>query len=97
PASYDFSAPTRLGDDLFANTRLALAARPGTRVWHFQAIRHDLWDLDFPAAPTLVTVTRDGQPVDAVAQITKTGYVYVFERTTGKPLFPIEYRHTFAS
>lgn len=91
-ASFDFYGANRLGDNLFANTLLALDARTGKRIWHFQAIKHDLWDWDFPAAPTLVTVRRNGRPVDAVAQITKTGYVYVFERETGKPLFPIEYR-----
>ena len=91
-ASYDFYGANRLGDNLFANTVLALDARTGKRVWHFQGLRHDLWDRDFPAAPALVTVTRDGKPVDAVAQITKTGHVYLFERTRGTPLFPIEER-----
>lgn len=91
-ASFDFYGANRLGDNLFANTLLALDARTGKRLWHFQAIKHDLWDWDFPAAPALVTVRRDGRTVDAVAQITKTGYVYVFERETGKPLFPIAYR-----
>lgn len=91
-ASFDFYGANRVGDDLFANTLLALDARTGKRVWHFQGVKHDLWDWDFPAAPTLVTVTRDGHKVDAVAQITKTGYVYLFERQNGKPLFPIEYR-----
>ncbi|HEU4994279.1 MAG TPA: pyrroloquinoline quinone-dependent dehydrogenase [Gemmatimonadaceae bacterium] len=91
-ASFDFYGANRLGDNLFANTLLALDARTGKRLWHFQAIKHDLWDWDFPAAPALVTVTRKGARVDAVAQITKTGYVYVFERATGKPVFPIEHR-----
>jgi quinoprotein glucose dehydrogenase len=91
-ASYDFYGANRLGDNLFANTVLALDARTGERIWHFQGLRHDLWDRDFPAAPALVTVTRDGRPVDAVAQITKTGHVYLFERTRGTPLFPIEER-----
>jgi quinoprotein glucose dehydrogenase len=71
---------------------LALDARTGKRVWHFQGLRHDLWDRDFPAAPVLVTVQRGGRPVDAVAQITKTGHTYLFERTKGTPLFPIEQR-----
>ena len=84
------TAPNRIGDDLFANTLLALKADTGERVWHFQAVHHDLWDRDFPAPPNLVTVRRDGQPVDAVAQITKSGHVYLFDRETGKPLFPIE-------
>ena len=91
-ASFDFYGSNRHGDNLFANTLLALDARTGKRIWHFQGVKHDLWDWDFPAAPTLVTVTRNNQPVDAVAQITKTGHVYLFERATGKPLFPIEYR-----
>ncbi len=96
-ALFDFYGANRLGDNLFANTLLALDARTGRRIWHFQAVRHDLWDWDFPAAPALVTVKRDGRNVDAVAQITKTGYVYVFDRATGKPLFPIEYRKVRAS
>ena len=96
-ASFDFYGSNRIGDDLFANTVLALDARTGKRIWHFQGVKHDLWDWDFPAAPVLVTVTRAGRPVDAVAQITKTGYVYLFERETGKPLFPIEYRNVPAS
>jgi quinoprotein glucose dehydrogenase len=91
-ASFDFYGANRIGDNLFANTVLALDARTGRRIWHFQGVRHDLWDWDFPAAPALVTVTRDGRRVDAVAQITKTGYVYVFERETGQPLFPIAER-----
>jgi quinoprotein glucose dehydrogenase len=91
-ASFDFYGANRVGDNLFANTVLALDARTGKRIWHFQGVKHDLWDWDFPAAPVLVTVTRNGRKIDAVAQITKTGYVYVFERETGKPLFPIEYR-----
>ena len=96
-ASFDFYGANRLGDDLFANTLLALDARTGRRLWHFQGVKHDLWDWDFPAAPTLVTVRRDGRDVDAVAQITKTGFVYVFERETGTSLFPIEYRGVPAS
>ncbi|MDQ6705093.1 MAG: PQQ-binding-like beta-propeller repeat protein [Acidobacteriota bacterium] len=91
-AAFDFYGSNRLGDNLFANTLLALDAGTGKRVWHFQSVRHDLWDRDFPAPPTLITVKHDGRMVDAVAQITKSGYVYLFERETGKPLFPIEYR-----
>ena len=93
-AASDFYGANRIGDNLFANTLLALDARTGRRIWHFQAIRHDLWDWDFPAAPALVTLTRNGARVDAVAQITKTGYVYVFERATGRPVFPIAWRRT---
>jgi len=91
-ASFDFYGVNRHGDNLFADCVLALDARTGRRIWHFQAIRHDVWDWDFPAAPTLVTVVRDGRRVEAVAQITKYGYVYVFDRRTGAPLFPIEHR-----
>jgi quinoprotein glucose dehydrogenase len=91
-ASFDFYGANRGGNDLFADCVLALNARTGERVWHFQGIHHDVWDLDFPAAPNLVTVTRDGRRIDAVAQITKTGYVFVLDRRTGKPLFPIEER-----
>jgi quinoprotein glucose dehydrogenase len=91
-ASFDFYGVNRHGDNLFANCVLALDARTGKRVWHFQAIRHDLWDWDFPAAPNLVTVTRNGKPVDAVAQVTKHGYVFVLDRQTGTSLFPIEDR-----
>jgi quinoprotein glucose dehydrogenase len=91
-AASDFYGANRAGDNLFANTLLALKADTGERVWHFQAIRHDLWDRDFPAPPNLVTVIRDGRRIDAVAQITKSAHVFVFERETGKPLFPIEYR-----
>jgi len=96
-ASFDFYGANRHGDDLFANCVIALDARTGKRVWHFQAVKHDVWDYDFPAAPSLVTVTRNGRKVEAVAQITKTGFVYVFDRKTGTPLFPIEYRKVPAS
>jgi quinoprotein glucose dehydrogenase len=96
-ASFDFYGANRLGDDLFANCVIALQADTGERVWHFQGVKHDLWDRDFPAAPTLVTVKRDGQAIDAVAQITKSGFVFVLERETGRPLFPIEYRKVPAS
>jgi quinoprotein glucose dehydrogenase len=88
-ASFDFYGVNRHGDNLFANCVLALDARTGRRIWHFQGVRHDVWDWDFPAAPTLVTVARNGRPVDAVAQITKQGDVYVLDRRTGAPLFPI--------
>jgi quinoprotein glucose dehydrogenase len=96
-ASFDFYGANRIGDNLFANCVLALDARTGKRVWHFQGVRHDTWDLDFPAAPSLVTVTRDGKPVEAVAQITKTGYVYMLDRRTGKPLFPVKEQSVPAS
>ena len=91
-ASYDFYGANRVGDDLFANTIVALDANTGKRLWHFQGLKHDLWDRDFPASPALVTVTRDGKPVEAIAQITKTGHVWVLDRDTGKELFPSEWR-----
>ena len=96
-ASFDFYGANRAGNDLFADCVLALDARTGKRIWHFQGLHHDLWDLDFPAAPNLVTVTRDGKRVDAVAQVTKTGFVYVLDRKTGAPLFPIVERRVPAS
>jgi quinoprotein glucose dehydrogenase len=89
-ASFDFYGGNRLGDNLFANCTVALDARTGKRVWHFQTLRHDLWDHDIPVYPNLVRVVRDGKPVDAVAQVTKTGYVYLFDRKSGKPLFEIK-------
>jgi quinoprotein glucose dehydrogenase len=91
-AAFDFYGANRIGDNLFANSLIALKAETGERVWHFQAVKHDVWDRDFPAPPNLVTVIRDGRLVDAVAQITKSGHVFVFDRENGKPLFPIEYR-----
>jgi quinoprotein glucose dehydrogenase len=91
-AAFDFFGANRVGDNLFANCLIALKAETGERVWHFQAVKHDVWDRDFPSPPSLVTVRREGRSVDAVAQVTKSGHVYVFERETGKPLFPIEYR-----
>jgi quinoprotein glucose dehydrogenase len=96
-AAFDFYGADRAGDDLFANTLLCLKAETGERVWHFQGVKHDVWDRDFPAPPSLVTLRRGGGEVDAVAQITKSGHVFVFERATGKPLFPIEYRAVPAS
>ena len=89
-AAFDFYGANRLGDNLFANCLLALDAATGKRVWHFQFVRHDVWDRDLPAAPTLVRVRRNGRNVDAVAQITKSGHVWLFERATGKPLVPYE-------
>lgn len=88
-ASYDFFGANRLGDNLFANSVIALDARTGKRVWHHQVLKHDLWDRDLPAAPVLVTITRNGKRVDAVAQITKTGHTFVFDRETGASLFPL--------
>ena len=96
-ASFDFYGANRIGDNLFANCVIAIDARTGKRVWHFQGVKHDVWDLDFPAAPSLVTVTRNGKKVEAVAQITKTGYVFVLDRKTGNPLFPIKFLNVPAS
>ena len=89
-AAFDFYGGDRIGNDLFADTLLALDANTGKRIWHFQGVHHDLWDRDFPAAPVLLTVVHDGKRIDAIAQTTKTGYLYLFDRLTGKPLFPIE-------
>ena len=89
-AAYDFYGGDREGDNLFANTILCLRAATGQRVWHFQAVKHDIWDRDFPAPPALVTVERDGRRVDAVAQIAKNGRTYVLDRDTGAPRFPME-------
>jgi quinoprotein glucose dehydrogenase len=89
-AAFDFYGGDRQGTNLFANCTIALNARTGARVWHFQTLHHDLWDHDLPVYPNLVTVTRGGKPVDAVAQVTKTGYVFLFDRETGKPLFAVE-------
>jgi quinoprotein glucose dehydrogenase len=96
-ASFDFYGSNRIGDNLYADCVLALDARTGKRIWHFQGIKHDVWDLDFPAAPSLVTVKHNGKPVEAVAQIAKTGYVYLLDRKTGKPLIPVKYRKVPAS
>jgi quinoprotein glucose dehydrogenase len=91
-AADDFYGADRVGDDLFANSLLALNAETGERIWHFQVVKHDMWDRDLPSPPTLVTVQRNGQPVDAVAQTTKAGFIFLFNRENGEPLFPVEYR-----
>lgn len=89
-AAYDFYGGNRKGKNLFANCLLALNARTGKRLWHYQTMHHDVWDRDHPSPPNLVTVKHNGKMVDAVAQTTKQGYVFVFDRVTGKPLFPIK-------
>jgi quinoprotein glucose dehydrogenase len=89
-AAFDFYGANRLGDNLFANCLLALDAETGKRVWHFQFVRHDVWDRDLPAAPTLVQVRQNGRAIDALAQITKYGRVWLFDRRTGKPLVHYE-------
>ena len=89
-SSPDFYGGKRNGSNLFANTLLALNAETGKRIWHFQLVHHDVWDRDLPAPPNLISVKRDGKKIKAVAQVTKQGYVYVFDRATGEPLFDIE-------
>ena len=96
-ASFDFYGGDRHGENLFANCTIALDANTGKRIWHFQTLRHDLWDHDLPVYPNLITVTHNGRQIDAVAQVTKTGYVYLFDRETGRPLFDIEERPVPAS
>lgn len=95
--AFDFYGGDRHGDNLFANTLLALNADTGERVWHYQFVKHDIWDRDLPAAPSLVTIRRNGAAIDAVAQVTKSGHVFVFERETGRPLFPLEEKEYPAS
>lgn len=89
-AVFDFYGGDRVGNDLFADTLLALDASTGRLLWYFQGVHHDLWDRDFPSPPALLTVVRGGKRTDAIAQTTKQGYVYLFDRVTGKPLFPIK-------
>jgi quinoprotein glucose dehydrogenase len=96
-ATPDFYGGARAGANLFANSLVALDAATGKRLWHFQTVHHDLWDRDLPAAPNLVTLTRHPSRIDAVAQITKSGFVFLFDRESGKPLFPIEERPVPAS
>jgi quinoprotein glucose dehydrogenase len=91
-ASSDFYGANRSGDNLFANSLVALEAATGARLWHYQFVRHDIWDRDLPSPPTLITIRRNGRAIDAVAQTTKSGHVFVFDRVTGEPLFPIEER-----
>jgi quinoprotein glucose dehydrogenase len=88
----DFYGGIRKGRNLYSNSLIALDAATGKYLWHFQVIHHDLWDRDLPANPNLVTVNQDGKKIDAVAQITKHGYIFLFDRTNGKPIFPIEER-----
>ncbi|MEX0772646.1 MAG: PQQ-binding-like beta-propeller repeat protein [Balneolales bacterium] len=85
------------GEHLFGNSVLALNANTGERIWHYQTLRHDLWDYDLPAPPNLVTIEKDGEQIDAVAQITKQGLIFVLDRDTGEPLFPVEERPVPAS
>ncbi len=91
-ASYDFFGGKRLGNNLFGNCILALDAATGKRIWHFQSVHHDVWDRDIPSPPALVTIRKEGKKIDAVAVTTKSGFVFVLERETGKPVFDIEER-----
>ena len=90
--TYDYYGADRIGANLFGNCLVALDARTGERLWHFQTVHHDLWDYDLTAAPQLLTVTHEGKRVDVVAQATKHGFLFVFDRVTGEPLWPIEER-----
>ena len=89
-AAADFYGGNRLGDNLYANCLLALDAANGKLRWHFQFVKHDVLDRDLPSAPTLVTLRIKGKPVDALVQTTKQGFVFVLDRDTGKPVFPVE-------
>jgi quinoprotein glucose dehydrogenase len=96
-AATDWYGADRVGDDLFANTLIALDANTGKRIWHFQGVHHDLWDWDFPTPPTLVTVHVNGQDVPALAQSSKQGFLFLLNRVDGTPIFPIEYHKVLAS
>jgi quinoprotein glucose dehydrogenase len=90
--SFDFWGGNRKGSNLFGNCVLALNARTGQRAWHFQTVHHDVWDYDLPAQPVLITIRHGGRNVDAVAQVTKQGFIFVFDRASGKPVWPVEER-----
>ena len=88
--SFDFYGGDRVGDNLFGNSVIALDANTGQRIWHFQARHHDVWDRDLPAPPNLITVQKDGRRIKALAQISKSGHLFVLDRITGEPIYPIE-------
>ncbi len=90
--AFDFYGGMRKGANLYGNSLLALDANTGKRIWHFQSVHHDVWDRDLPAPPDLRTVTHNGKKKEAVAQVTKTGFVFLLDRLTGQPLFPVEER-----
>jgi quinoprotein glucose dehydrogenase len=96
-AAPDYYGGHRLGDNLFAETLVCLDVETGKRIWHYQFVHHGLWDYDLPAAPNLLDITVDGQRIKAVAQVTKQGFVFTFDRVTGKPVWPIEERPVPAS
>lgn len=89
-AAFDFWGGNRLGKNLFANSIIALDAETGERIWHLQTVKHDIWDRDLPAAPNLLTLNHEGRQIDALAQITKSGHIFILDRQTGEPLFPLE-------
>ncbi len=91
-ASYDFYGGKRTGNNLFANCVLAIDAATGKRIWHFQTVHHDVWDRDLPTAPALVTITKEGKKIEAVAQPTKSGFIFLLDRKTGEPIYPVEER-----
>src|SRR5205823_3874594 len=93
----DYYGGHRLGDGLYGDSLVCLDAATGKKVWHYQLVHHGLWDYDPPAAPNLIDIVVGGQPIKAVAQVTKQAFVYVFDRVTGKPVWPIEERPVPAS
>jgi quinoprotein glucose dehydrogenase len=95
--TYDFYGADRIGENLYGNCILALDAASGKHVWHYQTVHHDIWDYDLPAPPSLVKLMKDGKEIDAVAQLSKQGFVFILNRETGEPLFPIEERPVPAS
>jgi quinoprotein glucose dehydrogenase len=95
--TFDFWGGDRIGQNLFGNCLIALNAESGERIWHFQTIHHDLWDRDLPMPPNLITITKDGKQIDAVAQVTKSGHIFVFDREDGEPVFDIEEKAVPAS
>jgi quinoprotein glucose dehydrogenase len=88
--SFDFYGGKRLGPDLFGNCVLALDAATGKLIWHYQTVHHDVWDRDLPTAPVLVNMVKDGKKIEALAQPSKTGFIFLLDRTTGKPVYPVE-------
>lgn len=89
-ASFDFYGGKRTGGNLFANSVIAIDAATGKRIWHFQTVHHDVWDRDLPTAPVIVNITKDGKKIEAVAQLTKSGLIFLFDRVTGKPVYPVD-------
>jgi quinoprotein glucose dehydrogenase len=89
-ASYDFYGGKRTGQNLYANCILALDAGTGKKIWHYQTVHHDVWDRDLPTAPVLVTITKNGKQIEAIAQPTKSGFIFLLDRSTGQPVYPIE-------